>query len=198
MARLTVKIKALAVSAANRHKIKVSTLLGTWNVESGFDTLALGDLNKDGAPYSFGMGQLHVQGAGHGYHPRKLLIPEVNAEVSARYLAGCLAAFPDNVRLGISAYNQGIAGAKERGEKVNKGYIDAVQAAAKEYAELDSVVPEPGKERTYTVKKNDSLWSIASRFYGDGRQWETIYKANEEVIGPDPDLIHPEQVFVIP
>lgn len=198
MARFTKTVKALAISAANRHQIKVSTLLGVWKVESGFDAQAMGDLNADGAPYSFGLGQLHVKGAGHGYHPRKLLIPEVNAEVSARYLAACLAAFPDNARLGISAYNQGIAGAKERGEKGNKAYIDAVVAAAKEYEPVDKEKPEPGKERTYTVKKNDNLWRIAQRFYGDGRLWERIYEANASVIGPDPDMIQPEMVFVIP
>lgn len=198
MARYTVKIKELAISAARRHDVKPSILLGVWKVESGFDASALGDLNKDGAPYSFGLGQLHVKGAGHGYHPRKLLNPEVNAEVSARYLGGCFAAFPDNIKLGISAYNQGIQGAKDHGEKVNTAYVTAVQMAANEYAEVDTLAATVDVVRTYTVKGGDNLWKIASRYFGDGRQWQIIYEANVDVIGPDPDLIHPGQVLTIP
>lgn len=198
MARYTQKVRDLAISAARRHGCPISTLLGVWKVESGFDTLALGDLNADGAPYSFGMGQLHVKGAGHGYHPRKLLNSEVNADVSARYLAGCIKAFPDNIRLGISAYNQGIQGAKDRGEKVNKGYIDAVMTASLDFDELDGKDAPIPEARTYTVKGGDNLWKISQKYYGDGRQWETIYNANVKVIGPDPDLIQPGQVLTIP
>ncbi|KKL71962.1 hypothetical protein LCGC14_2089630 [marine sediment metagenome] len=198
MARYTTKIRDFAISAAGRHGLPVSILLGVWKVESAFDPLALGDLNKDGAPYSFGLGQLHVKGAGHGFHPRKLLIPELNADVSASYLAGCYAAFKENDRLAVSAYNQGIAGTKERGEKVNKGYVDAVFAAAAEFAELDAADAPKPEARTYTVKASDNLWKIASRFYADGRQWQLIYDANIDVIGPDPDLIQPGQVLTIP
>lgn len=198
MATFTKALKELAVSAARRHGVFPATLAGVWKVESGFDPSALGDLNADGAPYSFGLGQLHVKGAGHGYHPRKLLRPEVNADVSARYLAGCIKAFPDSLDLGISAYNQGIAGAKEKGLKVNKGYVDAVLAAAKVYGDLNNVKVDGNGVRTYTVKKGDNLWKISQRFYGDGRQWETIYQANVKVIGPDPDLIQPGQVLTIP
>ena len=32
---------------------------------------------------------------------------------------------------------------------------------------------------TYTVKKGDSLWSIAQKCYGDGRLWPTIARANK-------------------
>ena len=198
MARYTQKIRDLAISAAHRHGVPVSVLLGTWKVESGFDPQALGDLNKDGAPYSFGLGQLHVKGAGRGFHPRKLLIPELNADVSASFLASCYQAFEGVDRLAVSAYNQGIAGAKERGEKVNKTYVDAVLAAAEEWDDLDKAdAPQP-KPRTYTVKAADNLWKIAGRFYADGRLWERIYDANKDVIGPDPDLIQPGQVLAIP
>ena len=123
---------------------------------------------------------------------------EFNADVSARYLAACYAAFDGNDRLAVSAYNQGIAGAKERGEKINKGYVDAVFLAGAEFAELDAADAPKPEPRTYTVKASDNLWKIASRFYADGRQWEIIYNANKDVIGPDPDLIQPGQVLAIP
>ncbi|KKL39747.1 hypothetical protein LCGC14_2368170, partial [marine sediment metagenome] len=42
------------------------------------------------------------------------------------------------------------------------------------------------------------LWKIAEKFYSQGSRWEEIYDANEKLIGPDPDLIQPGQVLIIP
>lgn len=36
---------------------------------------------------------------------------------------------------------------------------------------------------SYTVVKGDSLWKIASRYYGSGSKWQTIYNANQSVVG---------------
>ena len=35
---------------------------------------------------------------------------------------------------------------------------------------------------TYTIKKGDTLWSIAKKFYGSGSKWKTIYDANKDII----------------
>lgn len=51
---------------------------------------------------------------------------------------------------------------------------------------------------TYTVVKGDYLRKLALRFYGSGSKWPTIYEANKEIIGSNPNLIYPGQVFVIP
>ena len=53
------------------------------------------------------------------------------------------------------------------------------------------------KQQTYTVKKGDTLWAIAKRFYGDGKEFTRIVDANKGKI-KEPDLIYPNQVFVIP
>ena len=51
----------------------------------------------------------------------------------------------------------------------------------------------------YHVQPGDSLFSIAQRFYGDGNQWHQIYDYyNRQVIGPNPNLIRPEEVLYIP
>lgn len=59
------------------------------------------------------------------------------------------------------------------------------------------VDPVPVPE-TYTVVKGDSLWAIAKRQYGDGNRWGSIYDANKDVIGSNPNLIYPGQVLTIP
>lgn len=59
----------------------------------------------------------------------------------------------------------------------------------------------PAKEtaaQTYTVVKGDCLWNIAKRFYGSGAKYTLIYNANKSVIGGNPNLIYPGQVFTIP
>ncbi len=53
-------------------------------------------------------------------------------------------------------------------------------------------------EDTYTVKSGDSLSKIAKQYYGDAQQWKKIYEANKDVIGSNPDLIHPGQTYRIP
>ena len=51
--------------------------------------------------------------------------------------------------------------------------------------------------QTYTVQKDDSLWSLAERFYGEGRRWQKIYDANRDVV-PSPSIVPVGTVLVIP
>lgn len=44
------------------------------------------------------------------------------------------------------------------------------------------VAPPAPTTQTYTTQKGDTLWSLATRFYGDGRQWKKIYEANRDVL----------------
>lgn len=60
--------------------------------------------------------------------------------------------------------------------------------------------PRAAPRRTaseYVVQKGDSLWSIASKVYGDPLGWVDIYRANQDVL-PDPQRIFPNQRLAIP
>ncbi|MEU7820099.1 LysM domain-containing protein [Catellatospora sp. NPDC049133] len=50
-------------------------------------------------------------------------------------------------------------------------------------------------ERTYKVKSGDTLWDIAAQYYGDGRQYMKIAKANNIA---NPNLINVGVVLKIP
>lgn len=56
--------------------------------------------------------------------------------------------------------------------------------------------PQPAK-RTYTIKRGDTLWAIATKYYGKGSQYTKIYNANRNII-KNPNLIYPGQKITIP
>ncbi|BDC49184.1 hypothetical protein F183_A15000 [Bryobacterales bacterium F-183] len=56
----------------------------------------------------------------------------------------------------------------------------------------------PSNGAKYTVVSGDSLSLISGRKYGDVLLWPIIYDANKPVIGSDPNMIKPGQVFTIP
>lgn len=41
---------------------------------------------------------------------------------------------------------------------------------------------ETSKYQSYTVKKGDTLWAIAKKYYGNGVQYSKIYNANKNII----------------
>jgi len=70
----------------------------------------------------------------------------------------------------------------------------------KEYREVDIQVKEMGLQsadltKRWTVTSGDSLWSIASKEYGDPGDWRLIANANNI---DDPRILHPGQILVLP
>lgn len=100
--------------------------------------------------------------------------------------------------------------AGEEGDK----YIDFVLLEYKEYGKKTVVVKKketkkatskpaatpktnPKNKGTYVVKRGDTLWAIAKKYYGNGAQYPKIYNANRNII-KNPNLIYPGQKLVIP
>ena len=63
--------------------------------------------------------------------------------------------------------------------------------------ERRSVAPEPVGIR-HTVERGDDLWSLAERFYGEGREWRKIAAANPDVLTGGPDRLTPGWRLLIP
>jgi nucleoid-associated protein YgaU len=51
--------------------------------------------------------------------------------------------------------------------------------------------------QTYTVQKGDTLWKIAHKFYGSGKDWRKIYKANQTILS-NPDKVKAGSEIRIP
>jgi nucleoid-associated protein YgaU len=49
----------------------------------------------------------------------------------------------------------------------------------------------------HVVQKGESLSKIAKHYYGDPMKYKAIFQANTDIL-KNPDLIHPDQVLVIP
>lgn len=94
--------------------------------ESGGNPNAKGDYDSAGVPHSFGLMQLYDKGAGAGYSPAYLLDIDNNVRLGTGYLKSCLNAFPGDLKTAISAYNQGIGGARDRGWTYNRSYVESV------------------------------------------------------------------------
>ena len=48
---------------------------------------------------------------------------------------------------------------------------------------------------SYTVRRGDTLWSIAMRTYGNGRRWQEIAQANSIA---NPQVLRVGQMLVLP
>lgn len=119
-------ILAVVHHYARVHGVDSNLILAIAQVESSMNPHAKGDYDREGRPHSFGLMQLHTEGAGFGHTPEELLDLDNNVNWGTAYLRGCIDAFPGDIYTAISAYNQGIGGARSRGWGLNAPYVRAV------------------------------------------------------------------------
>ena len=58
-------------------------------------------------------------------------------------------------------------------------------AADKPSERASAATKGQGRDVVHSVDRNDSLWRLAERYYGDGMKWKMIAKANADLVGPD-------------
>ncbi|MCC7529266.1 MAG: LysM peptidoglycan-binding domain-containing protein [Candidatus Melainabacteria bacterium] len=72
---------------------------------------------------------------------------------------------------------------------------DAAQAIGDQAVAPASATAAPS---SYTIRAGDCLWNIAKNQLGDGMKWQDIFNANKDILGSNPDLIHPGTTINLP
>jgi len=88
---------------------------------------------------------------------------------------------------------------KDRGRPASEAPTDqptvvTVVEADQPAREVENSADTAGRD-TYTIRKDDTLWSIAVRYLGDGQRWRDIVKVNP---GLDPKKVKAGQVIKLP
>ena len=83
------------------------------------------------------------------------------------------------------------------GSKARLGLVAATPQPEREHPGCKRAGVPVVPPATYTVKRGDSLWTIARRHYERGQAYTKIVRANEAKIA-SPDLIYPCQKFYLP
>lgn len=98
-------------------------------------------------------------------------------------------------------FMQGAAPSEETKNKI----WDQIKAVDAAFGDLtcdlsvdESLAPPPPEQKTYTVEAGDSLWKIASHFYGNGAEYPKIIAGNPDRLKDEKSVIHPGDVLVIP
>jgi nucleoid-associated protein YgaU len=62
----------------------------------------------------------------------------------------------------------------------------------------DQAIGAPSTPTQYTIRAGDCLWNIAKNQLGDALKWQDIFNANKDILGSNPDLIHPGTTINLP
>ncbi len=73
----------------------------------------------------------------------------------------------------------------------------AVIPGSESHAPDEINAPEKA-EQSYTIKDGDNRSDLAQEQLGDANRWKEIYELNKDVIGDNPDMIHPGQKLTLP
>jgi len=85
-------------------------------------------------------------------------------------------------------------------------YVNVRKVNTKPSAKTTQRPNNQTKPKTYTVKKGDTLWTLARKFYNDSLQWKKLWEANKDMlikrdkrnIKQPGRWIYPGQVLKIP
>lgn len=78
-------------------------------------------------------------------------------------------------------------------DEITQAYVEQMEDSYEPKTEADPGIETEAETETietYIVREGDCLWSIAEAELGDGIYWSSIYEANRELIGDDPNLIY--------
>ena len=112
--------------AARAYDVDAALIAAVGMRESNWNLLALGDYDEEQLPHSFGPLQVNDKGAGAGYPQNLLQDWGFNIMRGTEYLKACLDMYPNNLKLALAAYRQGMGGAALHGYEPSEAYINDI------------------------------------------------------------------------
>ena len=104
----------------------------------------------------------------------------------------------------IKAYDKQIQEIREQmakeGTEKEQEYANKLSLLSEEKNKIEAQLEEAIRKSIpdyYEVKRGDSLWIIAEKYYKNGEGWIRIFEENKDVI-KNPSIIYPFQRFTIP
>lgn len=92
----------------------------------------------------------------------------------------------------------GIPGSDAKTEAAPEVQPADTKGDVKADAKAETAAAPAAETEEYVVQKGDSISKIAQKFYGDGRKFMPIIKANEVVLKGNPNRIYPGMKLTIP
>lgn len=146
-------------------------------------------------------GQVQIAGTAGGAFEAHFnyRIHEGHDEVTGNFLAGDGTGGHGQFQVSVDVSGASFA--------LDRLFVEVFWVSPKDGEELDKVIVPvvygprivPGYRvyQEYEIKPGDSLWAIATHFYGAGNLYTRLVRANPHVI-TDPNVIHPGSVIRIP
>ena len=98
----------------------------------------------------------------------------------------------------LAAEKEAMRKARERAEESEKARLEKMAEEEKSKLKAKAEAKPTVSGKTYVVKSGDSLSKIAKDALGDAKRWPEIYELNKELIGDNPNIIHPGQKLSLP
>jgi nucleoid-associated protein YgaU len=146
-------------------------------------------------------GQVQIAGTAGGAFEAHFnyRIHEGHDEVTGNFLAGDGTGGHGQFQVSVDVSGASFA--------LDRLFVEVFWVSPKDGEELDKVIVPvvygprivPGYRvyQEYEIKPGDTLWAIATHFYGAGNLYTRLVRANPHVI-TDPNVIHPGSVIRIP
>lgn len=121
---------------------------------------------------------------------------DINANINSMVLIESLDILETAGEEGDKEFSFSLIEYREYGVKENIAKtVSTVKAKKAKKSVSTTKSKNPTVKNTYTVKKGDTLWSIAKKVYGDGSKYTKIASANSDI--KNPNLIYVGQVITI-
>lgn len=83
-------------------------------------------------------------------------------------------------------------------EEINKAVAKSPASEGKQGDKYVAKLKDEAKMTFVTIQEGDTLSKIAIRVYGTNKRYWDLFKANQDILGDNPDLLLPGQVLKVP